>query len=224
MKIISSIKQFKTVIEKIEKIFYFKKSPYLLKLHSPDGDTDFFDIVVDVLQGDTLVPYLFIICLDYLLRTSIDLMKENGFTRAKARSRRYSAWTITDVNYADDIALVANTLGQTQSLLHSQVQAAGGIGLHVNADKTEFMYFNQRGGISTLNDRSLKLVDKFTDLERSVSSTENDIKTWLAKPWTAINRLLVIWKSDLSDEIKHSFFPSSSGVNTSVWIHHMDAD
>ena len=45
----------------------------------PDGDTDFFDIVADVLQGDTLAPYLFIICLYYILWTSIDLMKENGF-------------------------------------------------------------------------------------------------------------------------------------------------
>ena len=36
---------------------------------SPDGDTDFFDIVSGVLQRDTFVPYMFIICLDYVLRT-----------------------------------------------------------------------------------------------------------------------------------------------------------
>ena len=40
-----------------------------VKVHSPAGDTDYFDIVASVLQGDTLVPYLFIICLDYVLRT-----------------------------------------------------------------------------------------------------------------------------------------------------------
>ena len=40
-----------------------------VKVRSPDGDTDYFDIVVGVLQGDTLAPYLFIICLDYVLRT-----------------------------------------------------------------------------------------------------------------------------------------------------------
>ena len=49
-----------------------------VKLHKPDGDTDFFDIVAGVLQGETLTPYLFIICQDYVLRISIDLMKENG--------------------------------------------------------------------------------------------------------------------------------------------------
>ena len=50
-----------------------------VKVRSPDGDTDYFNIVVGVLQGDTLAPYLFVICLDYVLRMSIDLMKENGF-------------------------------------------------------------------------------------------------------------------------------------------------
>ena len=47
-----------------------------VKVHSSDGDTDYFNIVADVLQGDTLAPYLFIISLDYVLRTSIDIMKE----------------------------------------------------------------------------------------------------------------------------------------------------
>ena len=46
-----------------------------VKVRSPDGDTDYFDIVADVLQGDTLAPYLFI-CLDYVPKTSIDLMKK----------------------------------------------------------------------------------------------------------------------------------------------------
>ena len=47
-----------------------------VKVRSPDGDTEYFDIVAGVLQGDTLAPYLFIICLDYVLRTSIDKIKE----------------------------------------------------------------------------------------------------------------------------------------------------
>ena len=58
-----------------------------VKVCSPDGDTDFFDMVAGVLQRDTLVPYLFIICLDYILQTLTDLMKENGFTLKKGRSR-----------------------------------------------------------------------------------------------------------------------------------------
>ena len=161
-----------------------------VKVHSPDGDTDYFNIVAGVLQGDTLAPYLFIICLDYMLRMSIDLMKEICFKPAKERSRRYPAQTFTDTDYTDDIALLANSPTQVKSLIHRLKWAAGSIGLHVNADKTEYMCFNQRGHISTLKGGPLKLVDKFTYLESSVSSTENDINRWLAKVLTAIQCLL----------------------------------
>ena len=88
-------------------------------------------------------------------------MKDNGFKLAKERSRRYHAQAITDADYADDIALLSNTPAQSQTLLHSLERAASGIGLHVNADKTEFMCFNQRDDISTRNGSSLKLVNKF---------------------------------------------------------------
>ena len=112
------------------------------KVRSPDRDTDYFDIVAGVLQGDTLTPYFSIICLDYVLRTSIDKMKENGFKLTK-ESRRYSAQSITDADFANDIALLADTPAQAKTLLHSLEQTAVGIGIHVNAHKTEYMCFHQ---------------------------------------------------------------------------------
>ena len=180
-----------------------------MKVRSPDGDTEYFDIVAGVLQGDTPAPYLFIICLDYVLRTSIDKIRENGFELTKKRSRRYPAKTITDADYADDAAILANTPVQAETLLHSLERAAVGIGLHVNAHKTEYMCYNQTGDISTLDGTSLKLVDRFTYLGSSVSSTEKDNDTWLTKTWAAINRLSVIWKSDLTDKMKRSFFQTA---------------
>ena len=68
------------------------------------------------------------------------------------------------------------------------------------------MCYNQTGDIATLDGASLKLVDKFTYLGSSVSSTEKDIDTRLTKAWTAIDRLSIIWKSDLTDKMKRSFF------------------
>ena len=133
-----------------------------VKVRSPDGDTDYFDVVTGVLQGDTLAPYLFIICLDYVHRTSIDKIKENGFKLTKERSRMYPAKTITDADYADDIAFLANAPTQAETLLHSLERAGAGISLHVNAHKTEYMCFNQTGDISTLNSSTLKLVYEFT--------------------------------------------------------------
>ena len=186
-------------------IMMLYKNPKV-KVCSLDGDTDYFDIVAGVLQGDTLAPYLIVICLDYVLRTSIDKMKDMGLKLTKYKSRRYPAHTITEADYADDIALLANTPAQAETLLHSLERTTAGIGLHLNAHKTEYMYFNQRDDISTLNGSSLKLVDKFTYLGSSVSSTETDINMQLAKAWTVIHRLSVIWKSDLADKIKRSFF------------------
>ena len=80
-----------------------------------------------------LASYLFIICLDYVLWTSIDKIKENGFELTMKRSRRYPTKTITD---AVDIAILANTPAQAETLLHSLERAAAGMGLHVNAHKT----------------------------------------------------------------------------------------
>ena len=144
-------------------------------------ETEYFDIVAGILQGDTLAPYLFIIFLDYVLRTSTDKIKENSFKLTKERSRRYPAKTITDADYADDIALLANAPAQAETLLHSMERASAGIGLHVYTHKTEYMCVNQTGNISTLNGSTLKPVFKFTYLESSVSSTETDINTRLAK-------------------------------------------
>ena len=107
---------------------YTKSKNTKVKVCSPAGDTNFFDIVAGVLQGDTLAPYLFIICQDYVLWMLIDLKKENGFTLEKARSRGYPAQTITEADYANNIALMANTLAQAESQLHS-LEWASGIGL-----------------------------------------------------------------------------------------------
>ena len=136
-------------------------------------------------------------------------MKENGFKLTKERRRRNPTKTITNVDYADDIARLTNVLAQAKTLLYSLEWATAAIGLHVNAHKTEYMCFNQTGNISTLNGSSLKLVDKFTNIGSSVSSSETDINTRPAKPWTAINRLSDIWKSDLTDKIKRSFFQAA---------------
>ena len=115
-----------------------------------------------------------------MLSTYIDKIKENGFKPTKERSRKYPTKKITDADYADDIALLANAPAQAETLLQCLERAAAGISLYVNAHKTEYMCFNQTGDISTLNGSSLKLVQKFTYLGSSVSST--DVVFWPFDP------------------------------------------
>ena len=78
------------------------------KVISPDGDTSFFPIHAGVFQGDTLAPYLFIIAVDYTMRTAISNSEDCGFTLEKAKSRRHPALCITELDYADDIALLSD--------------------------------------------------------------------------------------------------------------------
>ena len=113
-------------------------------VHFRDKGTDFFDIIAEIFQEDTLALYLFILCQDNVLQTFINLMKENGFTLKKTRSRWYLTETMTDGDYTDDLVLLSNTPAQIESLLHSLEQAVEGIGLCVNTNKTEYMCFKQK--------------------------------------------------------------------------------
>ena len=87
---------------------------------------------------------------------------------------------------------ISFTFQHTRTHFLSVIYYTNSTFLYANAHKTEYMWFNQTGDISTLNGSSLKLVDKFTYPGSSVSSTETDIDTWLTKAWKAINRLSVI--------------------------------
>ena len=81
------------------------------KVRTPDGDTESFEILAGVLQGDTLAPFLFIVALDYALRCAIDGKEEElGFTLNKRASRRVPAKTLTDLDFADDISLLSDSV------------------------------------------------------------------------------------------------------------------
>ena len=78
------------------------------KVISPDGETKVFEITAGVLQGDTLAPYLFIIVLDYVMRVAISGHEEQcGFKLEERRGSRSPAKFITDLDFAEDIALIA---------------------------------------------------------------------------------------------------------------------
>ena len=81
-------------------------------VRSPDGGTQFFEVVTG------LAPYLFILCLDYALRPYADLNADLGLTLTTARISRYPAKTITDVEYADDLALLSNIIQEFTKLLY----------------------------------------------------------------------------------------------------------
>ena len=175
------------------------------KVLSPDGETENFDITAGVLQGDTLAPYLFIIVLDYALRKAIDGREaELGLQIRQRRSRRCPAKYVTDLDFADDIALISEEIQQAQTMLKRIEEAAAGVGLAMNAKKTKVLTFNQKQQVKiTANDGSvLEVLQDFRYLGSMMSSTENDIKSRKGMAWRACNKMEMIWKSNLRKDLK----------------------
>ena len=96
------------------------------------------------------------------------------------------------------------------------------ITLYANSEKTEFFCFIQNGAISSLKSKPMKLVNQFIYLGNNISSTEGDFTMCIGKAWS-IDRLLTLWKFDLSDKIKWEFFQAVCNcVSTIEWLHHLD--
>jgi hypothetical protein len=182
------------------------------KVISPDGETDLFQILAGVLQGDTLAPYLFVIVLDYALRKAIDGQEEPlGFHLEKRKTRRVGPVTATDFDFADDIALLSEEIDQAQILLNRVETHVAKVGLKLNAGKTKYMSFNQDHAteIKTNDDTSLDKVTDFKYLGAWMESTEKDIKTRKAAAWRACNQLSKIWKSSLQSKFKMRLFSAT---------------
>ena len=175
-------------------------------VRSPDGDTELFDINSGILKGDTLAPLLFIITLDYVLRTSIDLYKDLRLTLQKSRGRRYPTVTISDADYADDLALFADLCSDAEKLLHVLGKKANSVGLKVNIRKTQNFNINTDHKARSVNGTQLKSVDNYTYLGSEISSMDKKIKIRIAKSWSALDKLSSIWKSNLTATLKRNFF------------------
>ena len=145
------------------------------KVLSPDGETEFFEILAGVLQGDTLAPYIFTIMIDYAMRQAIG---NDALDLGFKLDRISSPEVITDLDFADDIALVTEELEQAHDFLHRVQENAAKIGLHLNPDKTEFMSFNQAQDfvLKTVNNENIKKVDNLKYLGAWIDDTANDVK------------------------------------------------
>ena len=59
-------------------------------------------------------------------------MKEKGLMTKSRQSSHHPAQYLTDIGFADDLALISQTIKNAESLLQSLEQAASQIGLHYN--------------------------------------------------------------------------------------------
>ena len=160
-----------------------------------------FAITTGVLQGDTLAPFLFIMVIDYVMSNSEE---DFGFIYEQRTSSRHPAKTINDLDFADDIALLENSIELANKQLQKLANVAKEVGLEINVDKTEYMTFNivNEEERVVLNKQELKKVDDFRYLGSMMKSTENDFERRRGLAYGAWNSMDKIWSANHKKPIK----------------------
>ena len=175
------------------------------RIQTVDGYTEFFKTLLGVLQGDTLAPFLFIIVLDYVLRNC--MTPDLGLTITPRQSRRVPAVTATDLDFADDLALLSNSIEQAEKLLHDLEHASDLVGLSMNVSKTKFININcPNGSINSTDGRPIEPVEDFKYLGSYISDSKKDFNTRKGMAWSACTKLLKVWTSGISEDLKVKFF------------------
>ena len=183
------------------------------KVKSQDGETEHFKIHAGVMQGDTLAPFLFITVLDHALSKAINGRElELGFTLQKRQSSRNLGKAICDLDFADDIVLLANEIGQAQELLTAVQRECRKVGLELNGKKTEVIYHNHDiKPLSTIDGTQIKqaLTDRGEQDCKYLgcwNCQEREIQTRKALAWQSLNKLTKVWRSGLDPSSSCNYF------------------
>ena len=159
-----------------------------------------------VRQGCLLSPFLFLITIDWIMRT------------AKAQSGNGIQWTprlqLDDLDFADDLAMLSHTHRQMQDKTNNVKYSSAQIGLHVNSGKTKVHRINTTITEPVrMDDDLLEEVNSFTYLGRVVDSqggTEADVKARIGKARAVFLQLKNVWSSkDLTLQTKIKIFNSN---------------
>ena len=161
------------------------------RIHHDGGLTERFSIKTGVRQGCLLSPFLFLLAMDWA-------MKETT-----TGSRNGIQWTLVDqledLDFADDLALLAHTHSQMQAKTSKLEAISSKLGLNINTDKTKIMRINGKSNEHiTINNLSIEDVTSFTYLGSVINitvGTDEDVLARIGKARSAFNILANIWRS-----------------------------
>ena len=108
-------------------------------------------------------------------------------------------------DFADDLALLSDKIGNAEKLLNILETAAASGGLYMNTTKTKFIAVNTEGTITAQNGCDLEQVNDFNYLGSKIISSENDIQVRIGGAWSVLNELTPIWRSNFDVSIKIEF-------------------
>ena len=186
-----------TIIKAIMSLYMKTKA----KVMTPEGTTLEFLTNLGILQGDVLAPLIFIIVLDFILRLAIGT--RDGF--------KVGTNHIADLDFADDIATVTDSIAENTRLCQSISDIAAQHGLLINIDKTKYMFYNIPRPVPSderifVDNIALEEVSDFKYLGSYIASTSRDINVRKGIAWKALQSLDVFWKSNMSRKIKTKIF------------------
>lgn len=88
------------------------------KVCTRDGKTGEFRINSGILQGDTLAPYIFIICIDYCMNQALrGAQEEIGLLLERGCGKRFPPKVVTDFDFVDDLCLFTRNIQNAQKFL-----------------------------------------------------------------------------------------------------------
>jgi len=153
---------------------------------------EWFQIVTGVRQGCILSPLLFLLVMDWILRRATE--NNNCGIQWKDGKR------LTDLDFADDIALLDDTWEGMRELTGNIEKEAASVGLRINADKTKLMIAGNMGTSQTITagGKQIEEIEDFCYLGSVISnnsSCDRDIKTRLGKANASFTNLHIIWQN-----------------------------
>ena len=153
--------------------------------------TNSFQVRTGVRQGCLLSPFLFLLTIDWIMKTS---------TRERRNGIQWTLWDqLDDLDFADDLALLSHSHQQMQEKTNVVAATSLQIGLNIHKDKTKILKTNSTSTERvTLNGKPLEEVQSFTYLGSVIDQqggTVADVKARIGKARAAFIQLKKIWAS-----------------------------
>ncbi|VDO97128.1 unnamed protein product [Schistosoma margrebowiei] len=119
--------------------------------------TDAFQVRTEVRQGCLLSPFLFLLVVAWITRTST--------SEGKYRIQWTAQNQLDDLDFADDLALLSHTHEQMQMKTASVAAVSASVGLNIHKGKTKVLKYNKENSYPiTLDGETLEDVESFTYL------------------------------------------------------------
>ena len=173
-----------------------------------------------VLQGDTLAPYIFILCMDIILQQLEDEwgavieseLDTDDYGNPVTHSQRNPKKRLSHMAYSDDVALCSNSTEHAQKQFARFEEVAASMGLRINrgAGKTEEIRLNAPGSdgpVKTATGNEIGIVDNYKYLGTSLGkSWREDFNRRKGLAWSVIRKYSQAWGSKAPMDSKHKLF------------------